>query len=293
MAFCINCGKELPDDAKFCSNCGATVNGTKSNAQRETIYEGQLHKCPNCGEVLSSFTASCPSCGYEIRGAKTNDSIRAFALSLAQAESDAQKINLIRSFPIPNTKEDVFEFLILAATNFNADQSLSDNGIKKDVSDAWLAKIEQSYQKAKLLFSGEKDFSKIQNVYDQTYSQIKASQQSAKRNTFAHLALRTIGLWGGLIVFIIALILDVSSRADTSVFHLGGGIVMIIGALMIGRKSKELLDVGIGVTCGLLSLLLGTLLQNVFDGNGSAMVLAGGATLIIVIVRLVRSSIKK
>ena len=68
---------------------------------------------------------------------------------------------------------------------------------------------------------------------------------------------------------------------------------MIIGALMIRRKSEESLDVGVGVVCGILALLLGTLLQEVFRGNGSAMVLKGGTTLIIVIVRLVKSSIKK
>ena len=27
MAFCINCGQELIDGAKFCANCGAKVNG--------------------------------------------------------------------------------------------------------------------------------------------------------------------------------------------------------------------------------------------------------------------------
>lgn len=162
-------------------------------------------------------------------------------LNLAQAENDTQKISLIRSFPIPNTKEDVFEFLIMAKTNFSADQSLSDNGIR----------------------------------------------------TVANIALRTIGLWGGLMIFIIALILDIISHANTSVFHLGGGAVMIIGALMIRRKSEELLDVGVGVVCGILALLLGTLLQEVFRGNGSAMVLTGGTTLIIVVVRLVKSSIKK
>lgn len=287
MAFCINCGQKLRDGAKFCTACGTAVAEDQSN--RKTVYDGELHKCPNCGEFLPPFTASCPACGYIIRGAKASNSIREFALSLAQAESGAQKISLIRSFPIPNTKEDVLEFMLLAATNFNADQSLLDDGTKKDVSDAWLTKIEQCYQKAKLLFAGEKDFSKIQNVYDKIYNQIKASKQSAKRNTIANLALRTIGLWGGLIIFIITLIIDITSHANTSVFHLGGGVVMIVGALMIGRKSRELLDVGVGVICGLLAMLFGTLLEEVFHGNGSAMELTGGVTLIITIVRLVKT----
>ena len=34
-------------------------------------------------------------------------------------ETDQKKINLIRSYVIPNTKEDLFEFLVLASSNIN------------------------------------------------------------------------------------------------------------------------------------------------------------------------------
>ena len=292
MAFCTNCGQELMEGAKFCSSCGMTTNNIPDNmsSQRKTFFEGEMHKCPNCGEVLKSFASSCPTCGYEVRGAK---SIHEFALRIANAETDAQKISVIRSFPIPNTKEDVLEFIILAATNFNAEQSLSDNGIKKDVSDAWFTKIEQSYQKAKLLFSGDKDFSKIQSVYEQTCNQIRLSKQNVKKGAFANAILHTIGLWSGLIIFIIAFFLDIFTYSNTSVFHLGGGAIMIAGAFMIGKKSKAFIEVGIGVVCGLFALLLGTLLQETFFENGSMMVLTGGATLIIVIIRLVTTTLKK
>lgn len=295
MAFCTNCGQELTESAKFCSNCGMTTNNISNNmnSQRKTVFEGEMHKCPNCGEVLKSFASSCPTCGYEVRGAKSSQSIHEFALRIANAETDAQKISVIRSFPIPNTKEDVLEFIILAATNFNAEQSLSDNGIKKDVSDAWFTKIEQSYQKAKLLFSGDKDFSKIQSVYEQTCNQIRLSKQNVKKGAFANAILHTIGLWSGLIIFIIAFFLDIFTYSNTSVFHLGGGAIMIAGAFMIGKKSKAFIEVGIGVVCGLFALLLGTLLQETFFENGSMMVLTGGATLIIVIIRLVTTTLKK
>jgi zinc-ribbon domain len=43
--FCTNCGTQLPDDAKFCSNCGALTHGTPSGSgsstQPERIYTGQ------------------------------------------------------------------------------------------------------------------------------------------------------------------------------------------------------------------------------------------------------------
>ena len=93
---------------------------------------------------------------------------------------------------------------------------------------------------------------------------------------------------------IIGFFIDISSPlANTSVFHLGGAAVMIIGALMIGRNSKEMSEVGVGAVSGLFALLLGMLLEEAFNGNGSAMVLGGGATLIITVVQLIRTSIKK
>ena len=58
MAFCINCGQELAEGAKFCANCGKAVTGENTTSQRKTVYEGNLHKCPNCGEVLNSFVTN-------------------------------------------------------------------------------------------------------------------------------------------------------------------------------------------------------------------------------------------
>lgn len=104
MAICSKCGSQLPDGAKFCLNCGAQSSGSPENSQsyqagnskRETVFEGEIHKCP--------------SCGYEIRGGKASASLHEFSMSLANATSDEQRTSLIRNFPVPNTKEDIFEF---------------------------------------------------------------------------------------------------------------------------------------------------------------------------------------
>ena len=51
MAFCIHCGKELADGARFCANCGTSVvvghEQDKSENQQKTVYDGRIHKCPN------------------------------------------------------------------------------------------------------------------------------------------------------------------------------------------------------------------------------------------------------
>lgn len=165
MAFCINCGQELAEGAKFCANCGKAVSGENPTTQRETVYEGQIHKCPNCGEVLGAFVSVCPSCGYELRGTQSANLIRDFSVKIEQANSDEQKVTLIRNFPISNTKEDIFEFMILASSNLTGE-------FNESVFNAWLAKFEQCYQKAKLAFDSDLDFTKIQNLYDQTSKQV-------------------------------------------------------------------------------------------------------------------------
>ncbi len=47
MAFCINCGQELAEGAKFCASCGNAVDAPQNGAkeQRKTVYDGELHKC--------------------------------------------------------------------------------------------------------------------------------------------------------------------------------------------------------------------------------------------------------
>lgn len=286
MPFCSNCGKELSGNAKFCPECGKPT--IQSSTERKIVYDGEVHKCPNCGETLEAFVSVCPSCGYEIRGVKSSHSLQEFSLTLSRIENDKQKIELIKSFPIPNTKEDVMEFMLLASTNFNVEQNESDILANKGISDAWLTKIKQSYQKAELLFGDSEDFFKIKESYDAICSKIKATKRRRRARLAIHLALRTIGLWAGLILFIVASIIDEYTYEDTSVMFLGGATIMIIGACMVGRKSDGLLDGAVGVACGLISLLLGAF-SNIY--NDSILELTGGITLIIVVVRLIKTAI--
>ena len=202
MAFCTNCGQELPLGANFCPKCGTATKETYDDvARRKTVYDGELHKCPNCGELIDSFVTTCPSCNYELRGAKAPSIVREFADKLEQIEhtrepqklhsligmlygsdgrinkTDEQKINLIRSFSIPNTKEDVFEFAILAASNIDLKLYGLGNSMlsasQRAVSDAWYAKFEQAYEKASLLFASAPDFMVIKNIHDKKIKQLK------------------------------------------------------------------------------------------------------------------------
>lgn len=162
MAFCSNCGKQLNAGAKFCDECGTPVSNTES--KRKTVFEGDIHKCPHCGETLKAFEAVCPTCGTELRGSKSSSAISVLAEKLENATSEKQRIVIIKNYPIPNTREDIFEFMLLAASNFDSSYYAT-HLHEEDISDAWLTKIEQCYSKAKLSFGNHPDFERIESIY--------------------------------------------------------------------------------------------------------------------------------
>lgn len=163
MSYCRKCGNELEKDAKFCTKCGTKVN-IKAE-ERKIVYDGEIHKCPNCGESLKAFTTNCPTCGFELRNSKASSAISEFADKVNNLSSTDECAKLIRNFPIPNNKEDILEFMLLAASNLVGQSN-------RIVFEAWLAKFEQSYQKAKVSFENEEIFYKIDKIYQETEKKI-------------------------------------------------------------------------------------------------------------------------
>ena len=217
--FCHECGKPTNDVQNHdsgrkeeyvgkvfkCPNCGTPAN-QQDDSKRKFHFDGELHKCPNCGELLKSFELNCPACGYELRGIKGSNAIKEFALKLETIEAkrehnknkgllsrlyakvevsktDEQKISLIKSFSIPNTKEDMLEFMILATSNINMRTYDSTNtDISKsdiEVNAAWISKVEQVYQKAKRTYSTDSVFQEIKMLYDNCNEKIKASKKKS------------------------------------------------------------------------------------------------------------------
>lgn len=240
--YCRNCGEKLMPNSKFCNYCGTPTEDTidKKNVveekknetsreeltERKMVYDGKIHKCPNCGEVLNSFVTNCPACGYELRDSKNSSAVEelsrkleeieqnrdrtkvstkilgAFNLSDGFTKTDEQKISLIRNFPIPNTKEDLYEFLILSKSNIEIDlyENTQIKSARLAISDAWKAKFEQAYQKAKLLLKNDDRMVEI----DKMYKEINNSINKAKRKIWV-----TLGVVFGVLVVIYALIFGI------------------------------------------------------------------------------------
>lgn len=201
MKYCINCGEELSDKAKFCPNCGTPVES--SNNKRTEKYEGSIHKCPNCGEIVKAFQTTCPTCGHEFRDSKSSSALKEFENKLQNIDnvkttrndiistitgknkhSDKyeRKIDLIRSFSIPNNKEDIYEFMILASSNISGvAYEDDDDDAAKDLAEAWTAKFEQAYEKAKIVFDeNDIDFKRIQEIYSSKTKKINQAKRKGK-----------------------------------------------------------------------------------------------------------------
>ena len=204
MPYCVNCGTEIVPNAKFCQKCGHPTGAQSDNTTRKQEFAGKIYKCPNCGEALKAFEINCPACGHELRGTKASSAVKEFALKLEAIESrreyekprglfaaaeaqqrvsktDEQKISLIKSFSVPNSKEDMLEFMILATSSMNMRTYDSSNTniskSEKEINAAWFSKVQQVYEKAKRSYSTDSTFTEIKALYDSCNEEIKKSKK--------------------------------------------------------------------------------------------------------------------
>ncbi|MCR5459244.1 MAG: zinc ribbon domain-containing protein [Acetatifactor sp.] len=176
MAYCTKCGKQLEPNARYCVSCGAPVIGNDDLFSHENgMNEGRVHECPACHATINAFVSKCPYCNHEFRDSKSTNSLVSISRRIQEIDSKKTsffsqtdyvqktyaKIDLIRSYPIPNTKEDIVEFALMANTNIDA----QDN--RRDLSNAWLGKLEQTYRKAQLSLGNDPAVEMIRKMYEE------------------------------------------------------------------------------------------------------------------------------
>lgn len=195
--------------------------------QHKQKFDGEIHKCPNCGEIVDYFDYKCKSCGYEFRNTESSKLIKDLTLALLEVdkniatkkhsifrsgfhevdENTSRKIGIISNFPMPNTKEDIFEFMILAASNIDSDilgkgdtVYSQDDVNRKALSEIWLSKMEQINDKSKMILDKE-DYLKIESILCKKKDDIVKGKEKYKKGM--HKTWQTIGIfWGILILFL-------------------------------------------------------------------------------------------
>lgn len=263
MAYCYNCGSPLKPESKFCQECG-TANAlvppvpqvnteatppavpqttteveTPIKEGRIQEFSGKITKCPNCGEVLKALASKCTSCGFELREIKSASSVKEFSDKLAQLVSTKQKIDHIRNFPIPNAKADIFEFLVLATSNFDTKKYTNAIGAEREMQEAWLSKIEQCYVKAEALFQSDSDFHKFQELYDSDVKTLKAVEKNKANRK--HYFFGTVLMLMAALVFMILMLKGSGIIANprlsvTALAFFGNGLLSYIFARKTSLK---------------------------------------------------------
>ena len=170
---------EMVLDARLYEQSQKAQAASQGHAAPQSNKFGDIKKCPACGAMIQSFTTKCPDCGYEFRNVEANCSIQRLfemlneveansredakglfgAMGRMQADSVARafggtkdtrkKKAIIQNFPIPNTKDDILEFLTLALPLAKKPGFFDQDLEKRDMYPVWRDKCEQIIMKAR------------------------------------------------------------------------------------------------------------------------------------------------
>ncbi len=208
MPYCTKCGKKVTNGALYCSYCGTKVVAILSmNNTKKYI------KCPYCGGSVVKDDDQCPYCGSLIIINEPFQSVNNFSEQLMRLENqrynekvsikeklvnafvnptanykvskvDQQIVSFIKSYPIPNTIEEITEFMYMAIANI--DVNLSKNtilnntpgarmggGASREISDAWVYKLQQLYRKAERYFPNDRAFDQVKDIYITKMKELK------------------------------------------------------------------------------------------------------------------------
>jgi hypothetical protein len=164
----------------------------------KTSKHGDIKKCPACGAMVTALSTKCASCEYVFSNIQATSSMQEIFRRLDEIEStrddkvtvgaviggflknslgggaiaqalgavsktDKRKKEIISSFPIPNTKEDILEFLSLAFPKAKAEGNFftKNNDPERiehnEFVPVWKAKCGQVIIKAKFLLKDDEN----------------------------------------------------------------------------------------------------------------------------------------
>jgi RNA polymerase subunit RPABC4/transcription elongation factor Spt4 len=167
---CPACGAEVPAMSAICSACGHEFSNVQVANSVQSFFE-KLDAIDS--EAFAHETAQAQA---KAKTAAPSSLSGAFATLLTSPEAmsgvsdvspgEKRKMALIEGFPIPNSKEDILEFLIMATSRikpmpsligFGAKASQSEINSTKRLNQAWASKCQQVYNKAKISMGTDKE----------------------------------------------------------------------------------------------------------------------------------------
>lgn len=165
---------------------------------------GDVRRCPNCNSVVKAFSPVCTECGYEFTNVDASLSYEKLSNKLLETENLQKRINIIETFPIPNAKADLLDFLTSAKPHIT---DLSD-----PCRSAYWKKYQECMNKVEISFNNDDIFKPFINNHT------KLKRKVLRVKFFSWLK-HLHWAWKVIIAFIIFLILGSIIEAIISLFQ--------------------------------------------------------------------------
>lgn len=128
-----------------------------------------ISRCPMCGNPTESFTTRC-ICGFEFRAVAAERTISELhsAIQEVYQQHDADDtdaitrriVQIISTFPVPNSKEALLEFLAQSFSKAHTNSKwswFSENSYEQDIRAAWRSKSAEVIMKIRLSLGNDRD----------------------------------------------------------------------------------------------------------------------------------------
>ena len=161
---------------------------------------GNVLKCPSCGAQVVGGSAVCPECGYTFSNVAANSSVEKLQNKLdefnrrQESRDDNRsllaghlmkvygidrttkyKMDVISTFPVPNTRSDLLDFLTMIQTRAKSTGPRKGQNFSReeDLSYAYWLLYSNCINKAKISFKNDKDFEPYFALYEEELKKSK------------------------------------------------------------------------------------------------------------------------
>ena len=180
---CPNCGAVIKYTDVVCEYCGTEFNrsdvysSVKRFIDKIKEYHLKIQEYSNVN-MFDSFSSS----------ATTYFNFQKKIDPAQKQKLETELIHYIINYQIQNSIGEITEFMIFAASNVNyrvydtGNTSSTGAGSTEELtfmrkeSNAWQTKMEQAYNKAKVMFGNRPEFSQIESIYSQTRKDVKTAE---------------------------------------------------------------------------------------------------------------------
>lgn len=162
---------EMVLDARLVELEKAEKEKAAKSAPKSDKY-GTVRKCPACGAIVGAFKGVCPECGFEFTEVDANLSSKKLYDALSKEHEIKKKQEIIETFPLPNAKADLLEFLTALKPRI-LDQN-------SEFADVYFKKYSECIEKAKVSFFGDKQLQPFIDDFNQFSNELKKKESNCQ-----------------------------------------------------------------------------------------------------------------